>query len=251
MSSRTSWQIGAVAVVIGVTVAASVAGNRSVSGSEVTVAPTAVKLTATRIGPDGRIKLAAAVSLADGGDVPGGSVEFVDETQHTVLGITDVSVPWIAVDRLSSGPHEFRANYGGVTSYFPFVVDPSRSAPLSYADQVTPAVDLSSTQNPSRPGETVTLTAVVRSPAGTPSGTVKFLDIDRVLADHVRLDSNGVASFTTSALREGSRRIVAIYEGDARNSMARSRRLAQDVGVAAATALHRVEPRGPRSPALP
>ena len=115
---------------------------------------------------------------------------------------------------------------------------------LAYADPVTPDVELSSTQNPSLPGEAVTLTAVVHSSAGIPSGTVTFRDIDAVLADHVRLDSNGVASFTTSALSEGSRRIVAVYDGDANNHAARSRRLAQSVGGEPS------EPRGRRRTGL-
>ena len=244
MSPSTNWQIGVAAVVIAVTVAASIAGNRAVAGSDVTVAPTAVKLAVTRIGPDQRVKLTATVSLAGGGDVPGGTIEFTDETDHRTLGVTKVSIPWIVIDRLPGGPHVLRAHYSGVMRYFPFVVDPSTSAALAYADQVTPAVELSSTQNPSLPGEAVTLTAVVRSAAGIPSGTVRFQDLDVVLADHVRLDSNGVASFTTSALNEGSRRIVAVYEGDANNSAARSRRLAQNVGGEPS------EPRSLRRPGL-
>jgi hypothetical protein len=214
------------------------------AGADVTVVPTAVQLAATRIGPDGRVKLTAAVSLAAGGEVPGGTVEFIDETDHRTLGVTKVSMPWIVIDHLSSGPHAFSAHYGGVVRYFPFVVDPSTSQTLAYADEVTPTVELSSTQNPSLPGEAVTLTAVVHSPAGVPSGTVTFLDLDAVLADHVRLDSNGVASFTTSALNEGARRIVAVYEGDANNTAARSRRLAQSVGDV-------VGPRGERRYRMP
>ena len=71
MSGNTGWQIGAVVAVIAVAVAASVGGNRAVAGSDVTVAPTAVKLAITRTSPDQRVKLTATVSLAGGGDVPG------------------------------------------------------------------------------------------------------------------------------------------------------------------------------------
>jgi hypothetical protein len=230
MRARTGWFCGAAAAVIVAAVTANAVGHEAGPGSDVTVAPTTVTLTATRTGWDRRVKLTAAVSFTSGGEVPGGIVEFVDETDHRTLGVTDVSMPWIVIDRLSGGPHLFSAHYSGVVRYFPFVVDPSTSRPLAYADPVTPAVELSSTQNPSRPGEAVTLTAVVRSPAGTPSGTVRFQDLDAVLADHIRLDSNGVASFTTSALSEGARRIVAVYEGDANNTAARSQRLAQNVG---------------------
>jgi hypothetical protein len=249
MRSRIGWSCGAVAAVIVAVVTANAIGHEAGAGSDVTVAPTTVRLTATRIGSDRRIKLAAAVSFAGGGEVPGGSIEFVDETDHRTLGVTKVSIPWIVIDHLSDGPHVFSAQYSGVVRYFPFVVDPSTSASVSYVDQVTPAVELSSTQNPSLPGEAVTLTAVVRSPAGTPSGTIRFQDLDVVLADHIRLDSNGVASFTTSALNEGARRIVAVYGGDANNTAARSRRLAQSVGgePSEPRSLRRAGLRGPTS----
>lgn len=241
MSVNRGLQIGAAAVVLVATVAAGISGNQAEAGSDVTIAPTTVKLAATQIGSDRRVKLTADVSFAGGGEVPDGTVEFVDETDHRTLGVTDVSMPWIVIDRLSSGPHVFSAHYSGAMRYFPFVVDPSTSKSLAYADPVTPAVELSSTQNPSRPGEAVTLTAVVHGSAGIPSGTVRFQDLDVVLADHVRLDSNGIASFTTSALNEGARRIVAVYGGDMNNTTARSRRLAQNVGEDLA------RPRGLRS----
>jgi hypothetical protein len=230
MSLNTRWQFAAVAAVLLATAAAYVTANKAGAGSDVTVAPTIVAMAAKpEEGTDARVRLTATVSFAGGGQVPVGTVEFTDETLHKVLGVTNVSMPWIVVDHLAQGPHVLRARYSGVTSYFPFVIDPSTSVPLSYAEQVRPEVTLSSSQNPSLPGQVVTLTAMVVSPAGTPAGAVTFQDRDTVLASHVPLNSSGVASFTTSALDEGLRRIVATYEGDAGNSAATSARLAQNV----------------------
>jgi hypothetical protein len=96
---------------------------------------------------------------------------------------------------------------------------------------VTPDVVLSSSQNPSAPGQLVTLTAVVTCEAGPPKGTVTFSDGGSVIAAHVALDRGGAASFTTSALIDGPRAIVAVYEGDDAHALAVSPRLVQDVGA--------------------
>jgi hypothetical protein len=71
--------------------------------------------------------------------------------------------------------------------------------------------------NPSVYGQSVTFTAVVSSDtsvAGTPSGTVTFVDGTTVLGAAV-LDTNGQATFTTSALIAGMHTITASYGGDA------------------------------------
>jgi hypothetical protein len=77
----------------------------------------------------------------------------------------------------------------------------------------------------------VTLTAAIAGRGGLPTGAVTFRDGERVLAAHVGLDRTGVASFTTSALGDGSREITAEYEGDGTHASAISRRLLQDVGA--------------------
>ncbi|MBN8984330.1 MAG: Ig-like domain repeat protein, partial [Rhizobiales bacterium] len=76
-----------------------------------------------------------------------------------------------------------------------------------------------------------TLTVAVKSREGTPRGDVTIRDValDSILADRVMLDSNGMASFTTSGLEQGSRTIVASYHGDAKNASAVSTQLMQIV----------------------
>lgn len=201
--------------------------------SEMTIARTVVNLTASdqSLLRGQQLRLTASVAMEDGGEVPGGSIEFIDETKSRLLGRTSTAAPWIVLHRLSDGSHTFRARYSGLQSYFPFVIEPSMSAPVVYTVRTVPRVEISSSQNPSLPGQAVTLTVAVKSRGGTPRGDVTIRDValDSVLADRVMLDSNGMASFTTSGLEQGSRTIVASYHGDAKNASAVSTQLMQVV----------------------
>lgn len=210
--------------------------NAAHAQSEMTIARTVVNLTASdkSLLPGQQLKLIASVSMEDGGEVPGGTLEFIDEGQNRVIGRTSTAAPWIALHRLTGGQHAFRVRYSGVQSYFPFVVEPSISATVVYTVRAVPDVSISSSQNPSSPGQAVTLTVAVKSRDGTPKGdvTIRDVTIDSVLAERVMLDSNGTASFTTSALEQGSRSIVASYSGDGKNASAVSAQLIQTITVA-------------------
>ena len=211
--------------------------------SEMTIARTVVSLTASdqALLPGQQLKLTASIAMDDGGEVPGGSIEFIDESNHRLLGRTSTDAPWIVLHRLSDGSHAFRARYSGLQSYFPFVIEPSTSAPVVYTVRMVPRVVISSSQNPSVPGQAVTLTVAVKSRDGTPKGDVTIRDValDSVLADRVMLDSNGTASFTTSGLEQGSRTIVASYHGDAKNASAVSTQLMQ---IVSSTHMHGERP---------
>lgn len=77
---------------------------------------------------------------------------------------------------------------------------------------------LTASANPSNAGEEVTFTALVKMPNSAsntnsiPSGTVIFRDESTFLG--VAMLNAGQATFTTSALANGSHAITAIYEGD-------------------------------------
>jgi hypothetical protein len=75
-----------------------------------------------------------------------------------------------------------------------------------------PDIAVSSSANPSTPGQTVTFTATVTSNAGTPAGEVIFSDGETVL-DTVTL-VEGQATFTTSDLSTGLHAISIEYSGD-------------------------------------
>jgi len=71
---------------------------------------------------------------------------------------------------------------------------------------------LASTNDPSKYGDPVTFIAAVlwEGSVGTPTGTVRFADGEKVLGN-VLLDSNYRAAFTTSSLAAGSHSIAATY----------------------------------------
>ncbi|KZD21756.1 Ig-like domain-containing protein [Tardiphaga robiniae] len=187
---------------------------------------------ASSIDATGRTTLTASVTSERGGGVPGGIVRFVDETTLTVLGWVDVAHPWLVVERLPPGPHRFRADYMGTSNYLPVVVQPSQSAVVVEIIRGTPAVAVSSSENPCPSGAVVTLTAAIASRDGVPKGGVTFRDGEQILAAHVGLDRAGMASFTTSALADGARWITVEYEGDTVHAPAASPPLTVDVGVA-------------------
>jgi Bacterial Ig-like domain (group 3) len=193
--------------------------------------PSVVTLTASNLtGEAGSLTLTAAVTTKQGNGVPGGTIRFFDESTMAVLGWADVTAPSVTISHLTMGRHLIRADYSGTADFLPMVVLPSQSALLSRTVLATPDVTVSSSQNPSAPGELVTLTAVVSSIDSVPRGTVTFSDGRSVIAAHVGLDRSGIASFTTSALLDGLRAIVVVYEGDGEHAPAVSPRLVQDVG---------------------
>jgi hypothetical protein len=195
--------------------------------------PTIVTLasSANPVGAGNSITLTGLVTTARGAGVPGGTIQFIDETTMVVLGWADVATPSITVNNLSAGRHLIRADYSGTSEYLPLVFQPSQSASLTLTMLVTPDVTVSSSPNPGGSGQLVTLTAMVTSKIGTPKGTVTFSDGRSVIAAHVGLDHGGIASFTTTALTDGLRAIVAVYEGDGEHASAVSKRLILDFGT--------------------
>jgi hypothetical protein len=178
------------------------------------------------------ITLTASVTTRQGGGVPGGTIQFIDETTLAVLGWADAATPSITVNNLAAGRHLIRADYSGTADFLPLVVQPSQSDLLPLMILIKPDVTLSASPNPCLPGQLVTLTAMVTSKIGTPKGTVTFSDGRSVIAAHVRLNHGGTASYTTMALTEGPRgAVVAVYEGDGEHASAVSHGVAHDVGA--------------------
>lgn len=195
--------------------------------------PTRVTLSASAaaVNAGEGVTLVAAVTGAHGQAVPGGTITFVDETTLCVLGWRDVSAPAFAVDGLPAGAHLIHASYSGTADFLPSVIQPSQSGLTVITVREPVEVNVSSSDNPSAPGQAITLTATVRGTAAEPTGAVTFSDGATILASHIALDRKGRASFTTSALADGARAIVAIYEGDGEHGRAVSQRLLQDVGA--------------------
>jgi hypothetical protein len=89
------------------------------------------------------------------------------------------------------------------------------------------SVALTSSANPSDPGQDVTLTAKVTSAQGTPTGTVTF--VDGAISLGVETLSSGAATLATSELAVGSHWITGYYSGDSTYTANNSRPLVQTV----------------------
>jgi hypothetical protein len=96
--------------------------------------------------------------------------------------------------------------------------------------RVPTSVRLSSTPDPSKYGEGVTFTAVVKAQtSGVPSGKVTFLDSGQPLSTRL-INSTGEASFTIYKLSPGIHDIAAVYGGNSDFMASRSRSHGQLVG---------------------
>jgi hypothetical protein len=158
--------------------------------------------------------------------VPTGSVTLFDGSSS--LAATELSSgrATFTVSTLSAGTHVLRAQYAGLGGFAS-----SGSATVSHA--VVPAnttTELTSSVNPARTGQAVTLTAIV-SPvapdAGKPAGVVEFLRDSTVIGTGVVND--GSATLTTSALPAGKLQLRARYVGTSNHAGSVSALLVQTV----------------------
>ena len=110
---------------------------------------------------------------------------------------------------------------------------PALTASQTISDSIIPAnsssTSLTSSANPSILGASVTFTATVTGPGGTPTGSVTFYDGASPLGSNALV--SGTATLPTSALTVGSHSISAVYSGDANYGTSASSTLSQAVGV--------------------
>jgi sugar lactone lactonase YvrE len=139
----------------------------------------------------------------------------------TTASICSVSGSTVTI--LSGGTCTIKATQAGNASY-------NAAAPVSVNFTIglaTPAVAVSSGLNPVLLSNPVTFTAKVTATAGSPTGTVNFLDGTTVIGSG--LLASGTATFTTSSLALGSHTISAAYLGDTNFSVTGSGSLPQSV----------------------
>lgn len=132
----------------------------------------------------------------------------------TTLGSAAVSgnAASLTTSSLAVGKHSITAAYGGDSS-----LTGSTSTVLSQVvTNSTSTTTLVSSVNPSVFGKVVTFTATITSAAGTPTGTVQFLNGATVLAK-VTI-SSGSTKYTTAKLPAGPNTITTVYSGDSSSS---------------------------------
>ncbi len=136
-----------------------------------------------------------------------GTVTFTDNGSALGTGTLANGAASFSTSSLAAGSHTIVAVYGGNTTFN----SSSSNAVTLVVNKTNTTTSLSVSSNPASSGQPVTLTASV-SPAGA-TGQVQFSDGGTLLGT-VTL-TNGVASFTTSALSTGSNSVSATYSGDA------------------------------------
>jgi hypothetical protein len=131
------------------------------------------------------------------------------------------------------GTDTIEADYSGDTNF-----TTSSNTLQQTVNQASSSTTLTSSDNPSVFGQTVTFTATVAavSPgSGTPTGSVTFLDTTTgATLGVINLDSNGQATVMTSAQAVGTDTIEADYSGDT-NFTASSNTLQQTVNQASSS----------------
>ncbi|MEO8433080.1 MAG: Ig-like domain repeat protein [Acidobacteriota bacterium] len=163
------------------------------------------------------VTFTAVVSSSSGS--PTGTVRFLEGAQ--VLATASIGPGGQASTTLSGlaiGGHSVTASYGGDATF-----PPSNSSPLVQVVQDSAAISLSTSAEPSFPGQAVTFAARVspgHPPGATPTGTVSFFDGAASLGAGSLV--SGRATLSTSTLAVGLHRVTAVYSGDAAFSTATS-----------------------------
>jgi hypothetical protein len=116
----------------------------------------------------------------------------------------------VTTSTLPVGSDPITASYGGDSNN-----NPATGSTTQTVGKATPTVTLTSSANPSTPGQAVTFTATL--PAGV-TGTVTFTSGATALGTSTL--TGGIATATTSSLPVGSDPITATYNGDGNNNSA-------------------------------
>jgi len=132
------------------------------------------------------------------------------------------------------GTHSMTAVYSGGGLYSG-ITSSTLPQVVNVAKANTPSITLGSSVNPSTVGQYVELTAVVSGGAGTPTGTLVFLDNGDTISGCGGLTmTSGQATCTPGSLALGTHSITTVYSGDSTYNGVTSSTLPQTVNAAKA-----------------
>jgi uncharacterized delta-60 repeat protein len=157
---------------------------------------------------------ATVAAVAPGVGTPTGTVTFLDGGNSLGTGPLVAGVATLSTGALAVGNHTITATYAGDTNFNGSAG--SMTGNPQVVNKGSTATTLTSSQNPSILGQSVTFTATLSavSPAsGTPTGLITFKDGGNSIGTGTL--AGGVATFTTTALAVGSHTITTSYGGDA------------------------------------
>jgi hypothetical protein len=162
--------------------------NPSIYGQKVTW--TATVTTSGSITPTGKVKLTWSIYTIGWATLSGNGVATFTKSN------------------LNADPYPLVAVYVGDAANL------GSSSPIlnQVVTQTTSSATLTSSPNPSAPGQAVTFTAKISSPTVTPTGPVTFTAGKTVLGT-AQL-SGGKATLTISSLAVGSTTVTVTYEGN-------------------------------------
>lgn len=170
---------------------------------------------------------------------PTGTVNFVDEGTGTsisgcsarpVSGATTVVTATCTTSALTAGIHSIHAVYSGDGSFYG-----STSATVNgTVNRASSMTTLGSSLNPSTYSQSTTFTATVTGSAGTPTGSVAFMEGSTTLGTG-SLNGSGQATFAISSLGAGTHSVTAVYGGDTNFNTSSSSAVSQAVNQASST----------------
>ncbi|NEW72839.1 beta strand repeat-containing protein [Streptomyces rhizosphaericus] len=220
-------------------VTAAYAGNTGVAGSSASGSITvgqAASTTALTITPASPVcgqpvTLCAQVTTTSPGTcTPTGTVTFTIAGGPTLTGTLNASgQACVTTSAIPVGTHGVTASYGGNTG----VAGSSASGSVTVG-QASTTTTLTSSPNPSAPGQNVTFTATVTAvpPAtGIPTGNVTFV-ISGGPTLVGTLNGAGQATVSTNTLTTGAHTVTATYGGDTCFAGSTSPTITQNVVVA-------------------
>lgn len=166
-----------------------------------------------------------STTVSSSSGTPSGKVTFYDGTIPLRTALLRGGAAHITVKTLTVGAHSITAIYSGNATF-----RPATSSPLTLVvNSAKTTVTVSSSKNPSGPGQHFVLTAIISTPYGTPTGTITFRDTSQTLG--VSKVVNGKATLRTYYVIPGTRYITAEYSGDAGYTGSTSSPYAQQVNV--------------------
>jgi len=176
------------------------------------------------------VTFTTTVSLQSGTGTPSGNVTFRNGTATLVTKTLSGGTATYATANLPPGPNSITAAYGGGSNF-----SASTSAPVNQFVLAATTTTLTSSSNPSAYGQAVIFSATVTSSTGAiPDGEIISFEQGSTVLGTAPL-TGGIATFSDSALTVGTRKISAVYPGDANFATSTSKPVSQVTSKATST----------------
>ena len=154
------------------------------------------------------VTFTAAVTSGVAGTISG-TVTFKDGAATLGSGTISAGKATFATSALTGGTHSITATYNGNADF----ASSTSTAVSQKVNKATTTATLTAAPNPSSFGQTVKLTATVKSGALKGAGTVTFKSGTATLGTGT-LNASGVATLSLTTLKVGTDSLTAVYAGN-------------------------------------